>query len=216
MNRDIADVRRTYSGDGLSLANTPLEPFELFQEWLTSALSADDNDANAMTLSTVDSQGKPHARIVLLKGCDSEGFVFYTNYQSHKGSELANVPFAALTFWWPAMERQVRIEGSVEKVAEATSDQYFASRPKESQLGAWVSQQSVEIPDREWLSERQGRFEQVYATTEVPRPEHWGGYRVVPEMIEFWQGQPSRLHDRVRYQRLDTEDGKWHKQLLAP
>ncbi|MDN2655877.1 pyridoxamine 5'-phosphate oxidase [Cobetia sp. 14N.309.X.WAT.E.A4] len=216
MNRDIADVRRTYSGDGLNLDNTPTEPFEQFQEWLTSALSADDNDANVMTLSTVDSQGKPHARIVLLKGYDAQGFIFYTNYQSHKGSELANVPHAALTFWWPAMERQVRIEGRVEKVSDATSDHYFASRPKESQLGAWVSQQSVEIPDRDWLSERQGRFEKVYADSDVPRPEHWGGYRVVPEMIEFWQGQPSRLHDRVRYQRLDTEDNEWHKVMLAP
>ncbi|MDO6786692.1 pyridoxamine 5'-phosphate oxidase [Cobetia marina] len=216
MNRDIADVRRTYSGDGLNLDNTPSEPFEQFQEWLTSALSADDNDANVMTLSTVDSQGKPHARIVLLKGYDAQGFIFYTNYQSHKGSELANVPHAALTFWWPAMERQVRIEGRVEKVSDATSDHYFASRPKESQLGAWVSQQSVEIPDRDWLSERQGRFEKVYADSDVPRPEHWGGYRVVPEMIEFWQGQPSRLHDRVRYQRLDTEDNEWHKVMLAP
>lgn len=216
MNRDIADVRRTYSGDGLNLDNTPAEPFEQFQEWLTSALSADDNDANVMTLSTVDSQGKPHARIVLLKGYDAQGFIFYTNYQSHKGSELANVPHAALTFWWPAMERQVRIEGRVEKVSDATSDHYFVSRPKESQLGAWVSQQSVEIPDRDWLSERQGRFEKVYADSDVPRPEHWGGYRVVPEMIEFWQGQPSRLHDRVRYQRLDTEDNEWHKVMLAP
>ncbi|AOM01465.1 MULTISPECIES: pyridoxamine 5'-phosphate oxidase [Cobetia] len=216
MNRDIADVRRTYSGDGLNLDNTPAEPFEQFQEWLTSALSADDNDANVMTLSTVDSQGKPHARIVLLKGYDAQGFIFYTNYQSHKGSELANMPHAALTFWWPAMERQVRIEGRVEKVSDATSDHYFASRPKESQLGAWVSQQSVEIPDRDWLSERQGRFEKVYADSDVPRPEHWGGYRVVPEMIEFWQGQPSRLHDRVRYQRLDTEDNEWHKVMLAP
>ncbi|WP_158773732.1 pyridoxamine 5'-phosphate oxidase [Cobetia sp. L2A1] len=216
MNRDIADVRRTYSGDGLNLANTPEIPFDLFQEWLTSALSADDNDANAMTLATVDSQGKPHARIVLLKGYDTKGFIFYTNYQSHKGSELANVPQAALTFWWPALQRQVRIEGSVEKVEESLSDQYFASRPKESQLGAWVSQQSVEIPDRDWLGERQGRFEQVYANSEIPRPEHWGGYRVVPEMIEFWQGQPSRLHDRVRYQRPDAEVDDWHKLLLAP
>ena len=153
---------------------------------------------------------------MLLKGYDAQGFIFYTNYQSHKGSELANVPHAALTFWWPAMERQVRIEGRVEKVSDATSDHYFASRPKESQLGAWVSQQSVEIPDRDWLSERQGRFEKVYADSDVPRPEHWGGYRVVPEMIEFWQGQPSRLHDRVRYQRLDTEDNEWHKVMLAP
>ncbi|TVU69730.1 MULTISPECIES: pyridoxamine 5'-phosphate oxidase [Cobetia] len=216
MNRDIADVRRTYSGDGLNLANTPEIPFDLFGEWLTSALSADDNDANAMTLATVDSQGKPHARIVLLKGYDTNGFIFYTNYQSHKGSELANVPHAALTFWWPALQRQVRIEGSVEKVEESLSDQYFASRPKESQLGAWVSQQSVEIPDRDWLGERQGRFEQVYANSEIPRPEHWGGYRVVPEMIEFWQGQPSRLHDRVRYQRPDSEMDDWHKILLAP
>jgi pyridoxamine 5'-phosphate oxidase len=213
MTRDISDIRRDYDGGSLDEADSPATPMELFDEWLILALDKESVDANAMALATVDSQGKPHARLVLLKGTDDQGFVFYTNYHSHKGSELSNVPHAALVFWWPSLSRQVRVEGRVEKVSEAESDAYFASRPRASQLGAWIATQSVVIPDRNWIEERQKRFVQAYEGQEVPRPVHWGGYRVVPDMIEFWQGQPSRLHDRLRYER---RDGGWHRFRLAP
>lgn len=213
MTRNIADIRRDYEGGNLDEAMTPDAPMELFDEWLTLALESEGDDGNAMTLATVDSQGLPHARIVLLKGADARGLVFYTNYHSHKGSELANVPHAALVFWWPSLSRQVRVEGSVEMIAEEESDRYFAGRPRSSQLGTWVATQSVEIPDRNWIAERQKRYEQLYEGQEVTRPAHWGGYRVVPEMIEFWQGQPSRLHDRIRY---EFREGDWAKFRLAP
>ena len=213
MTHDIADVRRNYSGHNLDTATTPDSPMPLFQAWLDEALQRETDDANAMTLATADSQGLPHARIVLLKGFDERGFVFYTNYQSHKGSELAHLPYAALVFWWPTVQRQVRIEGHVIQVGAAESDRYFESRPRNSQLGAWTALQSVEIPDRTWLEERWERFEKVYEGQPVKRPRHWGGYCVVPEMIEFWQGQSDRLHDRVRYSRHDQE---WLKVRLAP
>lgn len=213
MSHDIAGVRRNYAGDSLDAATSPDTPLPLFQEWLTLALGNETDDANAMTLATVDSQGLPHARIVLLKGLDERGFVFYTNYQSHKGSELANVPHAALVFWWPKIQRQVRIEGSVQQVDTEESDRYFNSRPRNSQLSAWIAQQSVEIPNRDWLEERKQRFEQVYGGQQVKRPNHWGGYRVIPEMVEFWQGQNDRLHDRLRY---SLNDHGWLKVRLAP
>ncbi|MDN3555075.1 pyridoxamine 5'-phosphate oxidase [Halomonas maura] len=213
MTRDIADIRRDYEGGRLEESRMPDRPTELFREWLALALEAEGDDGNAMTLATVDSQGLPHARVVLLKGTDERGLVFYSNYHSHKGSELANVPHAALVFWWPSLSRQVRVEGAVELVSEAESNDYFASRPRASQLGAWVATQSVVIPDRTWLEEREQRFEQAYEGQTIPRPIHWGGYRVVPEMIEFWQGQPSRLHDRIRYER---RDGHWQRFRLAP
>ncbi|GAA5178266.1 MULTISPECIES: pyridoxamine 5'-phosphate oxidase [Halomonadaceae] len=213
MNTDIADVRRNYSGDYLDASNTPGEPLALFQQWLALALEREADDANAMTLATVDSLGLPHARIVLLKGIDERGFAFYTSYQSHKGAELANVPHAALVFWWPATQRQVRVEGRVVQVDESESDQYFQHRPRASQLGAWISQQGVEIPDRTWIEERKDRFERLYNGQDVVRPPHWGGYRVVPEIVEFWQGQADRLHDRLRYRR---HDDSWNKVRLAP
>lgn len=213
MTRKIADIRRDYEGGQLDEPQATDEPMPLFEEWLTLALESEGLDGNAMTLATVDSQGRPHARVVLLKGFDEQGLVFYTNYHSHKGSELTNVPHAALTFWWPSLSRQIRIEGRVERVSEQESNDYFASRPRPSQLGAWIATQSVVIPDRTWIEERQTRFEQAYEGQEISRPVHWGGYRVIPEMIEFWQGQPSRLHDRIRYEHRD--DG-WHHFRLAP
>ncbi|MFG6160404.1 pyridoxamine 5'-phosphate oxidase [Halomonas sp. 1390] len=213
MTRNIADIRRDYEGGQLDEADSPDEPMTLFDEWLTLALDTEGSDGNAMTLATADSQGRPHARIVLLKGTDEKGMVFFTNYHSHKGSELANVPHASLVFWWPSLSRQVRVEGRVEQVSPEESDTYFASRPRGSQLGAWVATQSVVIPDRTWLAEREQRFEHAYEGQEIPRPIHWGGYRVIPDMIEFWQGQPSRLHDRLRYER---RDGSWHRFRLAP
>ncbi len=211
--RDIADIRRDYEGGLLDESVTPDAPLPLFEEWLALALDSEGDDGNVMTLATADSQGIPHARIVLLKGVDERGLVFYTNYHSHKGSELANVPHAALVFWWPSLGRQVRLEGSVVQIPEQESDAYFETRPRGSQLGAWVATQSVEIPNRHWLEERRQRFEQVYDNQKVDRPANWGGYRVTPEMIEFWQGQPSRLHDRIRYQRRDDQ---WTKVRLAP
>ncbi|MDI5932926.1 pyridoxamine 5'-phosphate oxidase [Halomonas kalidii] len=213
MTRNIADIRRDYEGGNLNEAQVTTDPMVLFDEWLALALEAEGEDGNTMTLATADSQGLPHARVVLLKGVDAQGLVFYTNYHSHKGSELTNVPHAALVFWWPSLSRQVRIEGRVEQVSEAESDAYFASRPRASQLGAWVATQSVVIPGRTWIEEREHRFEQAYEGQEIPRPVHWGGYRVIPEMIEFWQGQPSRLHDRIRY---EQRDGKWNHFRLAP
>ncbi|MGM0637732.1 MAG: pyridoxamine 5'-phosphate oxidase [Pseudomonadota bacterium] len=213
MTRNIADIRRDYEGGQLDESQSTDNPMELFDEWLTLALESEGDDGNAMTLATVDSQGLPHARIVLLKGIDEKGLVFYTNYHSHKGSELTNVPYAALVFWWPSLARQVRVEGSVEQVSTDESNAYFASRPRASQLGAWIATQSVVIPGRAWIEERQSRFEQAYEGQAIPRPVHWGGYRVVPTMIEFWQGQPSRLHDRIRY---ESRDGQWQHFRMAP
>lgn len=214
MKREIADIRRDYEGGHLDEAQTPDEPITLFEEWFALAIENDAHDGNAMTLATVDNQGRPHARVVLLKDFDDDGMVFYTNYHSHKGNELNAVPFAALTFWWPALARQVRIEGRVEQVSAEESDEYFDSRPRGSQLGAWIATQSVVIPGRNWIEERQHRFEQAYENQNIPRPIHWGGYRVIPDMLEFWQGQPSRLHDRIRYERRDG--GHWHRFRLAP
>ncbi|KAA0013505.1 pyridoxamine 5'-phosphate oxidase [Billgrantia pellis] len=213
MTRNIAEIRRDYEGGRLDEGMVPEDPMMLFDEWLILALDAEGDDGNTMTLATADSQGLPHARIVLLKGYDDRGLVFYTNYHSHKGSELTNVPHAALVFWWPSLGRQVRVEGGVEQVSEEESNAYFDSRPRASQLGAWVATQSVVIPDRNWIEERQHRFEQAYEGQTIPRPGHWGGYRVVPQMIEFWQGQPSRLHDRIRY---ELRDGTWHSFRMAP
>ncbi|WP_163557177.1 pyridoxamine 5'-phosphate oxidase [Halomonas sp. NO4] len=213
MTRNIADIRRDYEGGRLDEDQVPDDPRVLFDEWMTLALENEGEDGNAMTLATVDSQGLPHARVLLLKGYDEQGLVFYTNYHSHKGSELANVPHAALVFWWPSLSRQVRVEGRVEQVSAEESDAYFESRPRASQLGAWIATQSVVIPGRQWIEERQHRFEQAYEGQTVPRPVHWGGYRVIPDMFEFWQGQPSRLHDRLRF---EQREGRWHLFRMAP
>ncbi|MGM0783018.1 MAG: pyridoxamine 5'-phosphate oxidase [Pseudomonadota bacterium] len=213
MTRNIADIRRDYEGGRLEEDQVPDEPTVLFDEWMSLALESEGEDGNVMTLATVDSQGLPHARVLLLKSYDEQGLVFYTNYHSHKGSELANVPYAALVFWWPSLARQVRVEGRVEQVSTDESNAYFESRPRASQLGAWIATQSVVIPGRQWIEERRQRFEQAYEGQAVPRPVHWGGYRVIPDMFEFWQGQPSRLHDRLRF---EQRDGRWQRFRLAP
>ncbi len=199
---------------GLSEADLAPDPFAQFQAWFDTALAAGLPEPNAMTLATATPDGRPSARMVLIKGVDSRGFVFYTNYESRKGRELEANPWAALVFYWPELERQIRIEGRVERVAAEESDAYFASRPLGSRLGAWASPQSQVIPGRDVLEARLRDLEARFASGDVPRPPHWGGYRVVPEAVEFWQGRPSRLHDRLRYTR--QADGRWAIERLAP
>ena len=213
MKPSIADLRRDYTRDGLTETQAPAEPFALFGEWFAQAVEVESTEANAMMLATVDGEGQPHLRTLLLKGFDERGFVFFTNYQSAKGQQLANSPAAAMTFWWHDLERQVRIEGQVEQTSAEESDAYFHSRPAGSRLGAWASPQSQVIDSREGLEQRLGAVQQQYADTDAPRPPHWGGYRLVPTLIEFWQGRPSRLHDRLCYRLVD---GSWVRERLAP
>lgn len=210
---DLAALRESYTRAGLTEAEAGPDPFALFTRWFEEAVTARVPEPNAMTLATVGEDGQPAARIVLLKELDAEGFVFYTNYESRKGRDLAARPRAALVFWWVALERQVRVEGTVERVPAAVSDAYFAARPRDSQLGAWASEQSRRVESRETLAARLTELEAQFEGQEVPRPPHWGGYRVVPTLLEFWQGRPSRLHDRIVYTR---EDEAWSRERLAP
>lgn len=208
----VADIRQKYEKFELleaSLAATPLEQFTL---WFNEAVQAQVPEPNAMTLATTTPEGRPAARIVLLKGFDERGFVFFTNYASRKGRELAATPFASLLFFWPALERQVRLEGGIEKVAAAESDEYFNSRPLGSRIGAWVSPQSQPITRAELEARTLALTESLGAAP--PRPEHWGGYRLKPDYVEFWQGRPSRLHDRLAFQR--NAGGPWLCTRLAP
>ena len=214
MDTSVADLRREYTFQGLSEMDVHPNPFEQFKTWFDQAVAAQLPEPNAMTIATVTSDGKPSARIVLLKDYDERGFVFYTNYKSHKGQQLVENPWGAIAFLWAELERQVRIEGCVEKVSPAESDAYFHSRPIGSQLGAWASNQSQVIESREVLEQQLQKLKEEYDNKEVPRPPHWGGFRVIPNEIEFWQGRPSRLHDRLLYQR--SEDGSWKIQRLSP
>jgi pyridoxamine 5'-phosphate oxidase len=215
MNRDLAAMRRNYAKDPLSEKKAGDCPFQLFNQWLADAMESETLDPNAMTLATVDDQGQPKARTLLLKGFSKEkGWVFYTNYESDKGKELAENPQCSLLFWWENLERQVRIEGRVQKLPEKDSDAYYASRPRDSQIGAWVSEQSQIITSRDLLEERLAVLEEQYAGIDtLPRPPHWGGYQLLPTSVEFWQGQPSRLHDRLRFR---LENDLWIKERLAP
>ncbi len=208
----IAQLRKNYTFGQLTEANVPVDPLSLFQVWFDQAVKAECPEPNSMTLATADKAGNPSARIVLLKGADPEGFSFFTNYESQKGKELAIRPQAALLFHWHELERQVRIKGLVERVPAAESDEYFHSRPAASRIGAWASPQSAQIPHREFLEQAEEKFKAQFGEA-PPRPEHWGGYRLRPSEFEFWQGRPSRLHDRIHYQ---LEGTAWRIARLAP
>jgi pyridoxamine 5'-phosphate oxidase len=214
MEKTVADLRKDYTLEGLSETESDPNPFIQFKKWFEQALAAQLPEPNAMTLATATPDGQPSARMVLLKDFDEQGFVLFTNYNSHKGQELAANPHAALVFWWAELERQVRIVGTVEKISSEQSDSYFEMRPPNSRLGAWASNQSEVIPGREVLEQQLQEFQQKYENQEVPRPPHWGGYRVIPREIEFWQGRPSRLHDRLLYTHLDHSN--WKIERLSP
>ncbi|WP_315788125.1 pyridoxamine 5'-phosphate oxidase [Fischerella sp. JS2] len=214
MDKTVADLRKDYTLQDLNETDVAANPFIEFQKWFDEALAAQLLEPNAMTVATATTDGKPSARMVLLKDFDERGFVFFTNYNSHKGQELAENPQAALVFWWAELERQVRICGHVEKVSENDSDSYFQSRPFNSRLGAWASNQSEVIESRIILEQRLQELKAKYEDQDVPRPPHWGGLRVIPTEIEFWQGRSNRLHDRILYTRLD--DGDWKIQRLSP
>ncbi|OWF66552.1 pyridoxamine 5'-phosphate oxidase [Polynucleobacter hirudinilacicola] len=208
----IAQLRKNYTFGQLSETDVPGNPIPLFQLWFDQAVRAECPEPNSMTLATADKAGNPSARIVLLKGADENGFTFFTNYESQKGKELAIRPQAALLFHWHELERQVRIQGVVERVSAAESDEYFHSRPAASRIGAWASPQSSAIPNREFLEEAEKRFTAEFGDA-PPRPGHWGGYRLRPTEIEFWQGRPSRLHDRIHYK---LNGSTWQVNRLAP
>lgn len=210
---NVADMRKDYTQHGLLEAEAAHDPFVQFSRWFDQAVVAQIHEPNAMTVATVDADGRPSARIVLLKGYDPRGFAFYTNYESRKGQALATHPYAALIFYWPELERQIRIDGRVEKVAAAEADAYYRSRPVGSRLGAWASPQSRVIADRDVLEDALEQTKAAYGEYEPSRPPFWGGYRVVPDAVEFWQGRPSRLHDRLRYR---LHDGQWLRERLAP
>lgn len=210
----VADLRREYTRYGLkeeSLAKTPLEQFRV---WFDQAVSAGLSDPNAMTLATADGSGEPSARIVLLKGFDEHGFVFFTNYLSTKGRQLRENPRATLVFYWPEFERQVRVCGGVDRTSREESETYFQSRPRESQIGAHVSHQGEVIASRDELEKTFAKVTEMYLGKDIPLPEYWGGYRLKPQTVEFWQGRPSRLHDRIRYRQ--EEGGDWKIERLCP
>ena len=213
--KHISDLRQNYTLNGLEEAHVDADPIKQFATWFQEALDSDLLEPNAMTLATATPEGKPTARIVLLKGFSDRGFVFYTNYQSQKGQQLIANPYAALVFLWDKLERQIRIEGKVEQLTSVESDNYFHSRPKASRLGAWASNQSQVISNRQVLEQNLTDLEAEYAdATIIPRPKHWGGFRVIPNQIEFWQGRPSRLHDRLVYYLHDN--GSWQIKRLSP
>ncbi|HVZ80007.1 MAG TPA: pyridoxamine 5'-phosphate oxidase [bacterium] len=210
----LAHLRREYRNKPLLESQAPADPLRLFEKWFREALKVKALDVNAMILATVSPAGQPSARVVLLKGYDRKGFVFFTNYLSHKGRDLERHPQASLLFFWPELSRQIRLDGTARPVATWESDEYFQTRPRDSQLGAWVSEQSRVIGDRKVLDRRMREFEAKFRGKLVPRPPHWGGYRLNPKTIEFWKGQPSRLHDRLVYRKRSGNG--WARERLAP
>lgn len=214
---NISDIRKNYALRDLTEDKVSKDPLEQFISWLNEAITAQVDEPTAMVLSTVNASGFPSARVVLLKGIENGQFVFYTNYNSRKGSEIAETGKVALTFFWPVLERQVRIEGLVQKVTSEQSDSYFNSRPRGSQIGAWVSPQSQKIANREELENLTQQYISDLGTENnpIPRPPHWGGYGVIPNYLEFWQGRPNRLHDRLLYE-WDNESPNWVLSRLAP
>jgi len=213
MNELVVNLRREYSLASLDEFSTATEPNKQFETWFDEAMKAELPEPHAMMLSTVNPQGRPSARIVLWRGGLPEGFLFFTNYLSRKGVQLEQNPYAALTFFWPELERQIRIEGKIKRASAQISDEYFAQRPRGSRIGAWASPQSEAIASREDLAKREAQFEDQFSDKEVPRPEHWGGFILVPDYFEFWQGRINRLHDRICYE--NKGDG-WKKFRIAP
>lgn len=214
MAGSIADIRKNYTQQNLSENDAEVNPIQQFSKWWDEAVASDIDEVNAMTLATASSDGIPSARIVLLKEYDINGFTFFTNYNSFKGQQLAENPKACLVFFWKELERQVRITGLIEKISPAASDEYFNSRPHGSQVGAIASPQSQVIENREWLDNHYSKLEKELHDKKLQRPPHWGGYIVKPVIIEFWQGRPSRLHDRLQY--TLEENGAWKIERLAP
>jgi pyridoxamine 5'-phosphate oxidase len=210
----ISKMRTEYPNEPLDTVHADHDPYVQFANWLQAAMDAKHIEPNAMTLATATPDGLPSARVVLLKGFDKRGFVFFTNYDSRKGREIAENPHAALCFYWDKLSRQVRIEGTIHRIDPVDSDTYFQSRPRNSQIGAWVSDQSTVVADRETLETREQAVLEQFAGKSVPRPPYWGGYRVTPRQFEFWQGRPGRLHDRLLYSL--TEDNSWTIERLAP
>ena len=210
---EIANIRREWSSRKLDESNVSSNPFGQFSEWMREAIDADILDPNAMTLATADKSGVPSARIVLLKSIDEKGLVFYTNYESKKAKDLLENPRASVVLFWKELERQIRVIGTVEKISQKESEEYFTTRPYESQIGAWASKQSSELKGRESLEKKFVEIKSKYPEGKVPLPDFWGGFRIIPEQFEFWQGRPSRLHDRIAYIK---EKVKWKIVRLAP
>lgn len=215
MSQSIAELRQEYAMGALNEAEVDPDPLQQFQRWFSEAVAAQLPEPNAMTLATADRTGRPYARVMLLKGCDADGFVFFTNYRSDKGRQLAESPHVALVFLWLELERQIRIEGAVSPIPGAESEAYFRSRPRESRLGALASRQSQVVASRQILDERFQQLEAQYPDDNIPMPHHWGGYRVRPDLLEFWQGRHGRMHDRLRYRRSAVEGG-WRLERLEP
>jgi pyridoxamine 5'-phosphate oxidase len=212
-NDDIANLRREWSSRKLDESNVNSNPVGQFSEWMQEAIEVELLDPNAMTLATADKNGIPSARIVLLKSIDEKGLVFFTNYESKKGKDLSENPKVSAVFFWRELERQVRVAGSVEKISKKESEEYFKSRPYESQIGAWASNQSSEVKSRKLLENKFTELREKYPENKVPLPDFWGGFRIIPDYFEFWQGRPNRLHDRIAYLK---EKNKWRIARLAP